>query len=222
MKIKRILIMFAVFVTAFSVSVAFSGCEKPVTYTIIFDAGGGTVEPATKVVIFHEQVGELPIPEKEGYTFSHWELRLNGQTIVFKAETVYDYRADETLIAVYTEDNGNTEDGGNVEKYNVTIVLTNEVDGVEITVADGGYKGKLSFSATKGDYLKGYMTYVDSNKILNQAYDFLCWAFINKDGKEIELSLKDARFEESIFGNETDITIKAKYAPTEEVWTPWF
>ena len=42
-------------------------------YTVTFNANGGTVEPATKTVIFDDTYGTLPIPQRKGYTFTGWK-----------------------------------------------------------------------------------------------------------------------------------------------------
>jgi hypothetical protein len=42
-------------------------------YTVTFNPGeGGTVSPTSKLVTFDANYGELPTPEKEGYTFDGW------------------------------------------------------------------------------------------------------------------------------------------------------
>lgn len=69
---------------------------SPVTYTVTLDAAGGTMnglETATKTVEEGKQVGTLPTPTKEGYTFKGW---YNGSTLV-EAGTVV--TADMTVTA---------------------------------------------------------------------------------------------------------------------------
>ena len=72
---------------------------EPVTFTVTFDAGEGTVDPATKTVTQGEKYGELPIPTRDGYEFAGWFL---GETEV-TAETVFDGDSDVTLTAKWTE-----------------------------------------------------------------------------------------------------------------------
>ena len=67
-----------------------------VTYTVTLDAAGGNMnglETATKTVEEGKQVGTLPTPTKEGYTFKGW---YNGETLV-EAGTVV--TADMTVTA---------------------------------------------------------------------------------------------------------------------------
>ena len=44
----------------------------PKSYTVTFDANGGTVSPATKTVTVGETYGIMPTPIKDGYTFDGW------------------------------------------------------------------------------------------------------------------------------------------------------
>lgn len=44
----------------------------PNTYTVTFDAQGGSVNTKTKEVTYHSQYGELPTPTREGYVFTGW------------------------------------------------------------------------------------------------------------------------------------------------------
>ncbi|MBQ9314743.1 MAG: BspA family leucine-rich repeat surface protein [Clostridia bacterium] len=41
-------------------------------FTVTFDANGGTVSPESKEVTYGEPYGELPTPERTGYTFEGW------------------------------------------------------------------------------------------------------------------------------------------------------
>lgn len=63
----------------FTVYLIFSNhCEDPnqepekKTYTISFDANGGTVYPTSKTVKSGDKLGTLPIPTRSGYTFDKW------------------------------------------------------------------------------------------------------------------------------------------------------
>ena len=46
------------------------------TYTVTFDADGGSVPIASKTVTVGERYGELPVPSKSGYTFKGWTKNL--------------------------------------------------------------------------------------------------------------------------------------------------
>ena len=49
-----------------------SAVWKRTSYTITFNANGGSVSQATKFVVNGEKYGELPIPTRTGYTFNGW------------------------------------------------------------------------------------------------------------------------------------------------------
>jgi uncharacterized protein (TIGR02145 family)/uncharacterized repeat protein (TIGR02543 family) len=53
-----------------------------VHYTITFDAGGGTVDPATEETDAGGKLQDLPTPEREGYAFKGWYTAESGGTEV--------------------------------------------------------------------------------------------------------------------------------------------
>ena len=69
------------------------------TYTITFNAQGGSVSPSSKTVTFDTAVGTLPNPTKTGHTFLHW---IDQSNQVVTADTVYFIDQSSTLTAVYT------------------------------------------------------------------------------------------------------------------------
>ena len=50
------------------------------TYTVTFDADGGSATSQTKEVIYNKEYGELPTPTKTGYDFVGWFLKEEGNT----------------------------------------------------------------------------------------------------------------------------------------------
>ncbi|MDE7300274.1 MAG: InlB B-repeat-containing protein, partial [Lachnospiraceae bacterium] len=71
------------------------------TYTVQFDAAGGTVPESARSVIYGETYGELPTPEKENYTFTGWYTEPGGQgTKITKSSTVR-FTGTQTLYAGY-------------------------------------------------------------------------------------------------------------------------
>ena len=67
--------------------------------TVSFDACGGTVEPESVEIGVGEAVGELPVPEREGWVFLGWFAEpaesafVAGQGTAVTAETVFDENA---------------------------------------------------------------------------------------------------------------------------------
>lgn len=68
------------------------------SYTLSFDAAGGTVNPTSKTVYYDKAVGELPTPTCDGKVFSHW-IDQYGNTVT--ANTIYKYDGNHKLTAVY-------------------------------------------------------------------------------------------------------------------------
>ncbi len=51
--------------------------EEKDTYTVTFDANGGSVSTTSKMVKYNKKYGELPTPVREGYNFIGWTNELN-------------------------------------------------------------------------------------------------------------------------------------------------
>ena len=52
----------------------------PNTYTLTFNADGGSVSPATKSVTYGTTYTDLPTPTRPGYTFGGWYAKFNGSS----------------------------------------------------------------------------------------------------------------------------------------------
>lgn len=72
------------------------------TYTVTFDANGGTVTPATQEVTYGSTYGELPTPTRKGYTFVGWFTGAKDGRQV-KADAEVTTAADRTLHAHWTQ-----------------------------------------------------------------------------------------------------------------------
>ncbi len=73
------------------------------TYTVYFNAEGGTCDTASKTVTFDSTYGTLPIPTRTGYTFNGWYTAASGGTQV-TASTTVSITAAQTLYAQWTAD----------------------------------------------------------------------------------------------------------------------
>ena len=67
-------------------------------FTISFDANGGFCSTSKKSVTYGAAYGELPIPEKEGYSFSGWFTSADGGTEITSSSMV-NITANQTLYA---------------------------------------------------------------------------------------------------------------------------
>lgn len=105
------------------------------TYTVTFDANGGTVEPSSKEVTYDDVYGELPLPEWEGYAFSGW----TDGTTIYTESTVVKITEDQTLTAQWTE-KGDTP-------YKVVHHLQNLADDEYTKDEEIDYTGKTNGTA---------------------------------------------------------------------------
>ena len=71
------------------------------TYTVTFNANGGTVTTTSKTVTYDSTYGELPTPTKTGYTFNYWYTAASGGTQVLSTTKV-SITAAQTLYAHWT------------------------------------------------------------------------------------------------------------------------
>ena len=67
-------------------------------FTISFDANGGFCSTSKKSVTYGAAYGELPTPEKEGYSFSGWFTSADGGTEITSSSMV-NITANQTLYA---------------------------------------------------------------------------------------------------------------------------
>ena len=68
------------------------------TYTLTFNSNGGTVTPTSKQVICGEPIGELPIPEREGYTFNGWRI----SAIFITEDRIWTWAQNMSATAMWT------------------------------------------------------------------------------------------------------------------------
>ncbi|MCL1919643.1 MAG: InlB B-repeat-containing protein [Kiritimatiellaeota bacterium] len=78
---------------------------KPNGYRVTFNAMGGTVAPAYEIMTYHAPYGELPVPERRGYTFVGWYL---GTTAI-TSNSIVATPSDHILQAKWTDRHGNSD-----------------------------------------------------------------------------------------------------------------
>lgn len=71
------------------------------TFTVTFNAIGGTVDTASKQVDYDATYGDLPTPTKTGYAFDGWYTGENGGTLI-TADSTVQIMADLILYAHWT------------------------------------------------------------------------------------------------------------------------
>ena len=77
--------------------------DEPSSYTVSFNANGGSCSTSSKSVTYGSTYGTLPTPTRTGYSFSGWYTSASGGSQVTSSTTVNkDY--DHTLYAHWTQD----------------------------------------------------------------------------------------------------------------------
>lgn len=71
------------------------------TYTLNYDANGGSVSPSSKTVTYNSTYGTLPTPTRTGYSFNGWFTATTGGTQV-TSSTTYTTASDSTIFAQWT------------------------------------------------------------------------------------------------------------------------
>ncbi len=75
---------------------------KPNTYTLSFNANGGTVSPTSKTVTYGSTFGTLPTPTRAGYRFDGWYGTASGGG-QFTASSVYSFTSNLMVYAHWTK-----------------------------------------------------------------------------------------------------------------------
>ena len=103
--------------------------EKVKYVNVSFDGNGGTVDLSSKEVIYNGTYGELPIPIREGYTFSGWAVLKNGKEIVTE-DNIVSIDSDHTLYAQWNAKSYTirfNSNGGSGSMINQTILYDSVV-----------------------------------------------------------------------------------------------
>jgi len=79
------------------------GGSKPQTYTVTFDPNGGTVNQNTKTVTAGNEIGALPTPTRDGYTFLYWCTEKNSVGMVVNKDNLI-VEKNQTLYAQWKKD----------------------------------------------------------------------------------------------------------------------
>ncbi|PKM91138.1 hypothetical protein CVU82_03735 [Candidatus Falkowbacteria bacterium HGW-Falkowbacteria-1] len=74
------------------------------TYTLSFNAQGGGVSPSSKLVVYNQEVEELPIPTRNGYVFQGWDTESDGSGDNYVSNTIYSIAGDLTVYALWEEE----------------------------------------------------------------------------------------------------------------------
>lgn len=89
--------------------------------TVTFDANGGTVSEASRTKAKGSNIGDLPVPQRTGYTFDGWFTEVNGG---YEVTPTYKMTEDITIYAHWTK------------AKNPVMSLTIDQDVININISD--------------------------------------------------------------------------------------
>lgn len=106
------------------------------SYTLTYDANGGSVSPSTKEIVYGDEYGTLPTPSRPGYTFVGWYTDLSYSYQIISSSTYQ----EEDDSRIYAKWQGNT--------YVLTLYPNYPLGGK----LDGFYsQNNISYGSTYGE-----------------------------------------------------------------------
>lgn len=104
----------------------------PNTYTVTFNANGGSCSTGSKSVTYGSTYGTLPTPTRTGYTFAGWYTAASGGTkrtssstvSITAGETLYAHWTANTYTVKYNANNGSGTMSNSSHTYGVAKTLT--------------------------------------------------------------------------------------------------
>lgn len=138
-----------------SIEITWETGSSLTTYTVTYDANGGTVSPSSWTQTSSEQATTLPTPSKDGYTFNGWYTASSGGSKIGDAGASYTPTADITLHAQWTENviPPIPVDG---ETFELLTDIENLKSGDEIVILNTG--GTYALSTTQNNNNRGSST----------------------------------------------------------------
>ena len=73
-----------------------------ITTSVYFDPAGGSSDVKSKVIVFGNEYGGLPVPTRTGFNFVGWFTEMNGRGIRILASSIVSFGRDHTLYANWT------------------------------------------------------------------------------------------------------------------------
>jgi uncharacterized repeat protein (TIGR02543 family) len=204
------------------------------SYTVTYDANGGSGAPGTQTKI-HDEILSISniVPSRTGYTFQGWSTTRNG-AVVYKPSAQYIANQDITLYAVwkangysitYNANGGSSAPSEQVKTHDIDITLSTQKP-VRKNYSFLGWG--TSSSSTSVAYNPGDVYRTNANLIL-----YAIWQLAYTEPRitnftvercDVNGKLKDdGTYAKVVFNWETDKTvtsIKIEHKlPTQSVWT---
>ena len=154
------------------------------TYTVTFNANGGSVSTASKAVTYASTYGTLPTPTRTGYTFNGWYTAASGGSQVTSGTTV-STASTHTVYAHWT-----------VKTYNVKVISSGHPSqGVK---SSGNYQYGSTFTCTASGGSDTVSTGNSHNPYANVPYKYnktIIYNFGEKDNSTTNLNTAESTSE---------------------------
>ena len=183
--------------TTSSFTVVGEKAPVPQTYTVTFNANGGSVSSSSKAVTQGSTYGSLPTPTRNGYTFDGWYTQASGGSRVTSSTRV-NLTGNQTLYAHWTE---------TTRTYTITFD------------PNGGRVSPSRKTFVVGEPITGLPTPTRSG------YRFTGWTFDRIDPDTSGTVVASIVMDNSAFNFTEDLTLYALWSKipveTEDEWTAW-
>ena len=131
-------------------TVVITAVWTPKTYTVTFNANGGTCTAASKTVTYDSTYGSLPTPTQSGYTFNGWYTAESGGTKIESTTTVK-ITENQTLYAQWSRIKYTVTYNANGGSVSTTSVTVNAGDSTTLpTPTQSGYTFNGWYTAASG------------------------------------------------------------------------
>ena len=180
----------------FTVKLIFSkDCDKndeKKTYTLTYNANGGSVSPKNKSLNEGASYGNLPTPTRSGYTFDGWFTSASGGNKVSSSTII---KANTTIYAHWTKN----ETPAQVKTYTLTYNANGgSVSPASKTLNEGASYGNLPTPTRSGYTFDGWFTEINggskvsANTLINGNITIYAhWTEIPQDNGTISLNARN-------------------------------
>ena len=180
----------------FTVKLIFSkDCDKndeKKTYTLTYNANGGSVSPKNKSLNEGASYGNLPTPTRSGYTFDGWFTSASGGNKVSSSTII---KANTTIYAHWTKN----ETPAQVKTYTLTYNANGgSVSPASKTLNEGASYGNLPTPTRSGYTFDGWFTKINggskvsANTLINGNITIYAhWTEIPQDNGTISLNARN-------------------------------
>lgn len=128
------------------------------SYTISFDANGGSVSTSSKSVTYGSTYGTLPTPTRSGVVFKGWYTSSTGGTQVTSSTTM-NYSYDHTLYAQWVDNTPPTISGSYNESGGyITFRLSDNVGVTGVGVSSSSTVQPTSYKSVTGNSYNQYIS----------------------------------------------------------------